>query len=340
MSTSPTQIVVLYYYFYVGDTTNFTINNTTFIIETVLTSTDYSIKKFTYSVPNPISMSILNKLYNLFLSNYQSTNLTSYYYSLNQQVLSNLRMSHCFALEPDPMTYCDPSLMGYYLKSPIACSRINSKYGDNINSYHDNLPNYVKCSEYKTILADKNNSSYTSTHSAFETFCYNNPNAWDCQCYNRNNDPTYMALKTLESSGTAITAFDKCWYKPCQNQPAIIVPPLISQENSDCPNICANIILNVNVKNLVQNDINLSTDCFGSAQSSNEISNIGPSTNIITPPPKTLSPPKSPNNESSSPENTLKNSSLIKNLVIILISLVIFFIATFITLALKNIFKG
>lgn len=71
-------------------------------------------------------------------------------------------------------------------------------------------------------------------------YCADNPNNPDCICYRRSADPLYRAM----TQNGALPFNDGCWYAPCKNSAATLIPSDVHSLN--CPTInCSSIMTNI-----------------------------------------------------------------------------------------------
>lgn len=245
--------------------------------------------KITYNLPEPYTYYAVNSLLQKFAdpnntaqnNALSATTLSMNYYQKNLDTCKDLRYTFCFTPETDPNLFC-PTIPNYNSTSPtIVCSRVVSS-NNQFNNANDSS-NLVQCSQLSVPLW----TSDPSVTASFTQYCNKNTTSYDCQCYNRSKVSLYQTVK--DSLADAAVA-DTCWYKPCMYQSNIYVPPELQATPKPCPSVCANVIVNADVKGGVNmQDISLVNVCFSDATTVDNIQNI--SAQPVSPKPSTTKTP-------------------------------------------------
>lgn len=293
-----------------------------------------NIWKILYRIPDPLTFTCLNGLLGMYLKNTnQLAELLKIknpdYYQMNIDELSSLKYQFCFFPETNPSRYC-PFIQKFSSASPtVKCSRVLSTNPQINNMF--NSRNYVQCANLDTSLIDRTNDHYASMSAAFKWYCDKNPDAYDCQCYNRNLDTLYRQAKSALGSAAVN---DVCWYRPCAYQTNIYVPPELLNSNATCPSVCANVIIASEVKGkLTMDNVSMNNECFQAAKV-DEVS--PPSTsppptkkenNVVTTPfpSTTILPSPTTTNQPNKKQMIIIISSVIGGIIICIVVWYIFF---------------
>lgn len=152
--------------------------------------------------------------------------------------LSALASAKTSVQDQDNFNYNYYKALAYYC-SQQETNSANCPIDPNTNP----LTNMPSCSRILStassgICSDLGNSDnvFFDQGSVMTSYCsnYNTP---DCACINRNSDPNYQAV-----AGTSASGLVSCWYLPCKDTSAYLIPPDISKPaQGACTDVCATV---------------------------------------------------------------------------------------------------
>jgi hypothetical protein len=121
--------------------------------------------------------------------------------------------------------YCTTETMNYCAQPADKCAPGVAKCSRYFGIDDDSL----KCQAW--ITANQTGKNMIIYDQVAKRYCGNHPDAPECQCVNRADDPTYKAISNLYQDK------DSCWWAPCKNTNKYWVTSDL--RNQDCPtNVC------------------------------------------------------------------------------------------------------